>query len=99
MSFVCGYLYSNDGVNINLYKPDGWNHGGTVLVSPTRNNASMNISVYDARNDRVYPGTANQLYQNCTPQADGTLNVNEYSTKIFIARRFGYINDLIAVYY
>ncbi|MBQ8526391.1 MAG: S-layer homology domain-containing protein [Clostridia bacterium] len=98
-SVACGYLYSNDGVNINLYNPDGWNNGNTVLVSPTRSNQNMLISVYDARTDRIYVGTANQLYQNCSPQADGTLNVNEYSTKIFINRRYGYITDLVAVYY
>lgn len=98
-SVACGYLYSNDGVNINLYKPDGWNNGSVVLVSPTRSNENMLISIYDAAQDKVYPGIANQLYQNCTPRSDGTLDINEKSTKVFISRRYGYITSLFAVYY
>lgn len=98
-SVACGYLYSNDSANINLYKPDGWNNGNLVLVTPTRSNENMDVAIYDTRTNKVYAGSVNDLYQNCTPQADGTLDVDEKSTKIFISRRYGYVTGIFAVYY
>lgn len=94
-----GYLHSFDGSFINLYKEDGWNNGNNVLVTSIRNISNLFVAIYDARTDEVYPGTMNDLYQNCTPQADGTFNVDEHSTKVYIVRRYGYIMSIFAVYY
>ena len=98
-SSAFGYFYSFDGAHLNLYNPNGWNNGKKILVTSCSGGANAQVTVYDARNDKLYLSTLNELHQTCSVQADGTFNVDEHSTKILIGRRFDYTTGIYVVYY
>ncbi len=95
-----GYLYSQSSTSLILYKPNGWKSGDKLLVSRNVTDKINNkLSVYDAKNDKVYVGEVDDLYQNAVPNADGTLTVNSESTRVFLYRSNTLIAEMIAVYY
>lgn len=99
-SRVMGYLYSNNGSNIVLYNPNGWTYGGKLLVTrATSALSNLRISVYDKKTDTVYPGSAKDLYHTTSPQLDGSIEMADFSKRVFIWRENVNIGEIIVALY
>ena len=109
-SLVYGYLYSQGPTSIVLYRNDGYLWGGGKVAEPngnsalvvTRNatgSANMQVMIYDAKADKVYVGDSDDLHQTAVPRADGSIDIDEHSTRVFIKREGVTVNQIMVGYY
>ncbi len=109
-SLAYGYLYSQGPTSIVLYRNDGYLWGGGKVAEPNGNSslivtrtttgtANMQVMIYDAKADKIYVGDSDDLHQTAVPNADGSIDIDEHSTRVFIRREGVTVNEIIAAYY
>lgn len=92
---IYGYLYARGDNYITVLTPEGYSDGKILATSLSGGNAK--VTVLDLRNDKLYPGTLNDIYTDFLPNSDGTVNIGENSTRVYIYRRYDYAREIVVV--
>lgn len=98
---IYGEIYTVNTNGIVTLNPDNMIADYGRLLSTSFNGSGgvgENIQIYDAKNDKVYSGTKNDIAQICYPDANGNLPDTGSNVMVYIYRRFEYAKDIVVVY-
>lgn len=96
--YIFGPLYARgESTIVTLNPPEHAN--GLLTGTSTSKNRYFYVSVYDYKNDCVYPGDHNDLYQISEPDSLGDLPQSDNNVYCFIQRRYNYVIEVVVVYY
>ena len=95
---IFGYLYSKGENTIVTVNPDD-SPFGKLSTTSFKNSFTIPIMVYNNKEQTVYTGTMNDLYQTSAPNASGSLTIRPDSVMVFLYRRYNYAQEIIVVYY
>ena len=95
-----GYLYALTTSNLTIMAPDSFKTSyGKLLPIPLFNNGVIPVTIYDVRNDEITRGSWDDLCPSTTPNADGSLTVDENTTMAFIFAANYRVFDVMLVKY
>ncbi len=94
---IYGYIYSV-GEN-SIVTVDNLSVEPKLTLSGFGNLPFNKIQIYDARHNKVFPGTRADLAQSSSPEKDGSLADNPYNKKVFIYQYIRNVKDMVVVYY
>jgi len=89
------------GVTVIAPEAPSGGTGGTKykVFGNSFNNNKTKVAVYDVPNDTVKVGSISSIYANVVPDSKGEAVVTDTTTRIFLYRRWGYLNEAIFVIY
>ena len=95
-----GYIYGISTSCVTVLAPDSYaTTYGKLLPIPLFNNVVIPVTIYDVRNDVITRGSWDDLCPSSTPNADGSLPVDENTTMACIQAAEHKVYDIILVKY
>lgn len=91
--YVYSYLYSVTDTSLVVTAPESYTDSKLIGSSM----GAAKIIVYDLTADKMYLGTAKDLYTDFVPDSQGEYSVTDASTMVFIHRSYDRAGDIIVV--